>query len=129
MTSYKNLTLNQLTKMLSETQAELKRRDSLAKAQKEIEAVLKKYDLIMDDLNPRDKNVKISIKKAVSKNTTSKSTASKKDKRAVVSAKYKNPTSNDTWSGRGRAPSWVASICNIEKISIEKFKADQRFQV
>ena len=48
MASLKNLSTNQLNKMLSETHAELKRRENAKKAQKEIEAILQKYNLKLE---------------------------------------------------------------------------------
>ena len=41
MSSLKQLTANQLSKMLTETQAELKRRENIDKARKDIKAILK----------------------------------------------------------------------------------------
>jgi DNA-binding protein H-NS len=32
----------------------------------------------------------------------------KKTKRAPVAAKYRNSATGETWSGRGRAPRWLA---------------------
>lgn len=31
------------------------------------------------------------------------------DSRSVVAPKYRHPESGDTWSGRGRAPRWLAA--------------------
>ena len=51
MSSLKQLSANQLSKMLTETQAELKRRENIDKARKDIQAVLKKYKITIDDLD------------------------------------------------------------------------------
>ena len=34
--------------------------------------------------------------------------AKKAKTRGAVAAKYRNPLTGDTWSGRGRAPKWLA---------------------
>ena len=59
----------------------------------------------------------------------SKRVPDKIDQRAAVAAKYHNPETGDKWSGRGRAPSWVDSLCKAENIEIKQFKADPRFRI
>ncbi|MEK9570223.1 MAG: H-NS family nucleoid-associated regulatory protein, partial [Paracoccaceae bacterium] len=51
-----------------------------------------------------------------------------RDQRSTVRAKYKDPNSLATWTGRGRTPAWVYSICQNEGIDIEVFKKDERFR-
>jgi len=48
---------------------------------------------------------------------------------AAVAAKYYNPATGDKWSGRGRAPVWLTSLCATEAINIKQFKADLRFRI
>jgi DNA-binding protein H-NS len=36
-----------------------------------------------------------------------------------VEAKYQNPETGETWSGRGRAPAWIKSARNGEKFLIK----------
>ena len=38
-----------------------------------------------------------------------------------------NPNGPETWSGRGRTPVWVVTICQHENIDLDRFKADPRF--
>ena len=143
MSSIKQLTANQLSKMLTETQAELKRRENIDKARKDIKAVLKKYKITIDDLDFGVSAKKPVGKKAAAKKSTEKKAATKKartkeraaktsrknDQRAKVAAKYHNPATSDKWSGRGRAPSWVISLCTDEAIDIKQFKANPRFRI
>jgi DNA-binding protein H-NS len=133
MSSLKQLSANQLSKMLTETQAELKRRENIDKARKDIPAVLKKYKITIDDLD-----LGVSAKKSIEKKAATKKARAKKyvaktprknDQRAAVAAKYHNPATGDKWSGRGRAPVWVTSLCSAEAIDIEQFKADPRFRI
>lgn len=35
-----------------------------------------------------------------------------------VAPKYKNPETGDTWTGRGKAPKWIASVDDREKFAI-----------
>ena len=37
---------------------------------------------------------------------------------AKVAAKYKNPETGDTWTGRGKAPKWIAGAEDREKFAI-----------
>ena len=143
MSSLKKLSANQLSKMLTETQAELKRRENIYKARKDIQAVLKKYKITIDDIDLSVSAKKLVGKKAATKKSIGKKAATKKagtkeraaktprknDQRAKVAAKYHNPATSDKWTGRGRAPSWVISLCTEEAIDITQFKADPRFRI
>jgi DNA-binding protein H-NS len=37
----------------------------------------------------------------------------------VVEAKYQNPETGDTWTGRGRAPAWIKDARNRDKFLIK----------
>lgn len=143
MSTLKQLSADQLSKMLAETQAELKRRENIDKARKDIQAVLKKYKITIDDLALGTSNKKSASKKTAAKKSTEKKDATKRvenkkrasktlrknDQRATVAAKYHNPETGDKWSGRGRAPVWVTKLCTAEAIDIEQFKVDARFRI
>lgn len=142
MSSLKRLSANQLNKMLIETKAELKRRESINEARKEIQATLKKYNLTIRDIdfvsNSRKPAAKKGApKKGITKNAPKKKSREnkagkalhKKDQRAFVAPKFHNPATGDKWSGRGRSPVWVTSLCAAETIDIEQFKADPRFRI
>ena len=143
MQPLKELSAKQLNVMLNQTQAELKRRNNIEKARLEVQSIIKKYNITMDDINvdvdskrqqaPKTKRKKTGKTKVVQKKkpgaTNTKQVNQKVDKRAAVAAKYKNPNTNEKWSGRGRTPSWVAEICEKESIDVSQFKSDPRFTV
>jgi DNA-binding protein H-NS len=68
-------------------QAEAARRAEIAAVVAEIQARMKEYGITLADL---------------------KGGAKKAKSRAAVAVKYSNPATGDTWSGRGRAPKWLA---------------------
>ena len=143
MSSLKQLSANQLNKMLNETRAELERRENILKARNDIQAVLQKYNLTIHDLELVTSSRKPANKKAATKTSVEKKASAKKqgtkkragnavpkkDQRSTVSAKYHDAATGDKWSGRGRAPAWVTNLCTAENIAIEQFKADPRFRV
>ena len=129
--------------MLAETQDELDRRRTIEKARKEIEVILKRYKISIDDLLPALSTKKPTRKKAATTISAGKKPSGKKtkgnklvaknlrrkDRRAAVASKYHEPATSNKWSGRGRAPAWVTRICNAETINIEQFKTDPRFRI
>lgn len=66
-------------------QAEAARRAEIASVVAEIHAKMKEYGITLDDL-----------KRGAGKS------------KGTVAAKYRNPATGETWSGRGRAPRWLA---------------------
>lgn len=68
-------------------QAEAARRAEIASVVADIQAKMKEYGITLDDL---------------------KGAAKKAQSRRPVAAKYRNPLSGEAWSGRGRAPKWLA---------------------
>jgi DNA-binding protein H-NS len=88
MTTYKELQ-SQIEKLQRE--AEQARRHELSSAIADIHAKMKEYGLTADDLGFGGKRSK--IVKAV---------------RRPVAPKYRNTTTGETWSGRGKAPKWMA---------------------
>jgi DNA-binding protein H-NS len=69
-------------------QAEVARRAEIASVVAEIQARMKEYGITLDDL---------------------KGGAKKTRTGAAVAAKYHNPANGESWSGRGRAPRWLAA--------------------
>ena len=124
MTTLKKLSAAQLNKIINETQAELTRRKNIDAATVEIRSILKKYKIDFQDIDlsiitgTRGKN---NLKKRA------KVTKSL-DQRSRVKAKYKDPNSAATWTGRGRTPAWVQGICQNEGLDIDRFKKDDRFR-
>jgi len=124
MTPLKKLSAAQLKKIFDETQAELTRRKNINAATVEIRSILKKYKIDYQDIDlstTTKTGGKISIKKRA------KVTKSR-DQRSTVKAKYRDPNSAATWTGRGRTPAWVKGICQNEGIDIDGFKKDDRFR-
>lgn len=68
-------------------QAEVARRAEIASVVAEIQARMKEYGITLDDLKGRAKKTKA---------------------RTAVAAKYRNPATGESWSGRGRTPKWLA---------------------
>jgi DNA-binding protein H-NS len=124
MTKLKKLTAAQLNKMINETKAELKRRETITAATLEIRAILKKYKIDIQEIDAQALQ-KTSISKRQKKTTAS---AKSRDQRRAVKAKYKEPDGTATWTGRGRTPSWVLGICAKHGIDVDSFKKDDRFQ-
>jgi len=124
MTALKKLSAAQLNKIIGETQKELTRRKNIDAATVEIRSILKKYKIDFEDidLNIISKNGGKSSTKKRAKGTKSR------DQRSTVKAKYKDPNSAATWTGRGRTPAWVQGICQNEGINIDGFKKDDRFR-
>lgn len=84
MASYKELKA-QAEALLQ--QAEAARRAEIAVVVAEIHAKMKEYGITLADL-------KGGVRKTRS--------------RGAVAAKYRNPATGESWSGRGRAPKWLA---------------------
>jgi len=124
MTTLKKLSAAQLSKIIDETQAELTRRKNIDAATVEIRSVLKKYKIDFQDI---DLNI---ITRTSGKSGSKKRTKmiKSRDQRGTVKAKYKDPNSAATWTGRGRTPVWVRGICQNEGIDIDGFKKDDRFR-
>ena len=124
MTPLKKLSAAQLNKIIDETQAELTRRKNIDAATVEIRSILKKYKIDFQDI---DLNI---ITRTGGKRSTKKraKVTKSRDQRSAVKAKYKDPNSAATWTGRGRTPVWVQGICQNEGIDIDGFKKDYRFR-
>jgi len=124
MTTLKKLSAAQLNKIIYETQAELTRRKNIEAATDKMRSILKKYKIDFQDI---DLNI---ITKAGSKRSTKKraKVTKSRDQRSTVKAKYKDPNSAATWTGRGRTPAWVQGIRQNEGIDIDGFKKDDRFR-
>jgi DNA-binding protein H-NS len=68
-------------------QAEVARRAEIASVVADIQARMKAFGITLDDLRGGAKKGKA---------------------RAAVAARYRNPTTGESWSGRGRTPKWLA---------------------
>ncbi len=90
MTSYKELQ-SQIERLQKE--AEQARKNEIAAAIAEIHAKMKDYDLSPEDLG---------FGAGAAKRKPLKAT------RRPVAPKYRNITTGETWSGRGKPPKWMA---------------------
>ncbi len=86
MSSYNEL-LNQIETL--KRQAEEVRRQELKSVIDEIKSSMEKYGITLSDLQS-----------ALGRGG--------KKKTSTVAPKYRNPATGDTWTGRGRAPRWLA---------------------
>ena len=123
MVSLKNLTGGQLKKMLADAEAEIKRREHIQAATAEIRAILTRYKITIQDIDPRAFNKKA----AGNISQKGKAQVGARDNRKHVKVKYVKPNGTETWSGRGLAPAWVREICHKEGIELTSFKKDSRF--
>jgi DNA-binding protein H-NS len=104
MSSYKEL-LAQREKLDGQIQAFMQREraEGIAKAKK----IIDEFGLLASDLfgrkgSGKGKRGRPALKGAAS----SKKRVGKK--RGKVAPKYKNPATGETWTGRGKAPKWIA---------------------
>jgi DNA-binding protein H-NS len=92
MSSYKEL-LSQI-EMLRQ-QAESQRKAEIANVVEDIRAKMQHYGINLSDLGLAGRG--------------------SRSKGARVAAKYRNPITGDTWTGRGKMPRWLQSEVNAGK--------------
>ena len=100
----KQMTRKQLEKLRADVDAALKALDAKDKkaALKAAQAAAKAHGFSLDELTTGEK-----AEKPAARARRAKSNA---DGRAKVAPKYRNPNNpEETWSGRGRAPGWMAA--------------------
>ena len=100
----KRMTRKQLEKLRADVDAALEALDAKDKkaALKAAQAAAKAHGFSLDELTTEE-----AAEKPAARNKRSKTGA---DGRAKVAPKYRNPNNPDeTWSGRGRAPGWMAA--------------------
>ena len=124
MKNIQHMSKAELAKFIQSSQEELKRRDNIDKATKEIRRILSEYSISIHDI---DLKVFSSVK-ATGRSNKMPKLPKNKDKRRSVIPKYKAQNGSAQWSGRGRAPKWVVEICESEGIDIKTFKQQDRFK-
>lgn len=97
MPSYKEL-LEQRTQL--ENQIKEARDKELANAIEQVRSLVSEFELTEQDVFPPARSKR-------------PGTAGSK-----VAPKYKNPQTGETWTGRGKAPKWIAKETNREKFAI-----------
>jgi len=103
MASYKEL-LAQREKLDSQIQNLMQREkaEGIAKAKK----IIEEFGLTASDLFGRKGASKGKRGRPAKKAAGAKKRVGKK--RGKVAPKYKNPATGETWTGRGKAPKWIA---------------------
>ena len=124
MATLRKLSAMQLNKIINDTRAELTRRENIDAATIEIHTILKKYKIDVQDID-LGTIARTSGRRSIKKHTKAEKS---RDRRRTVKAKYQDPNSSATWTGRGRTPGWVQRICKDEGINVEGFKKDARFR-
>ena len=128
MDQLSKLSSTELNDFLAKTEAEIKRRSKIEKATVEVNKILTKYQISFNELYSG-----LSGNGNTSKLKTKKNSKVKKrketDRRSTVIPKYKDPKSENKWTGRGRTPSWVLELCEQENIQLVDFKNDPRFKL
>ena len=98
---------NALAKINAQIQALQRRADTL-RTNRRASALQKIIRQMRDfQISPEDIQAAYAEKKAVRRQR--KTAQGKRDSRSVVTPKYRHPETGDTWSGRGRAPRWLAA--------------------
>jgi DNA-binding protein H-NS len=93
-----------------QTQAEAIARKESSAALEKIRALMQKHGLTTDD-------IAVGFRKPT---TGRKSTVSKTPATPAAAAKYLNPRTGATWSGRGRAPAWIANAEDRSEFLVER---------
>lgn len=119
----KSTNTKELEKLIAEAGFELKKRNNIKLARREIQSTLKKYKLSLEDIQTH------TDEEAPLKSSKPMASKQKAGKRAVVVPKFKDPDSSGRWSGRGKAPSWVIEACKKRGISLSEFKESKTFRI
>lgn len=94
-------------------QAEAARKEEIGAAIAEIKATMATYGITLDDLGGKAKARRGRKPKVAKTAKPAKAGKSGKTKvagtRKPVAAKYRNADTGDTWSGRGRVPTWLVA--------------------
>ncbi|WP_334043687.1 H-NS histone family protein [Burkholderia ambifaria] len=104
------LKLSQQMKHIA-AQAEAAREQELPAIINQIRELMATYNLTVDDLGVGGTT------KATRKG---RAKAASGEEKAPRPPKYRNPKTGETWSGFGRAPSWIASAKNRDRFLIEQ---------
>jgi DNA-binding protein H-NS len=96
-------------------QAETMRKQAVSAAVKEVKRLINLYSLGLADLglaaSASTKKAATALKAKATKPAKAAKAAKKPagDKRAAVAPKYRDSDSGQTWTGRGKAPTWLAA--------------------
>lgn len=94
-------------------QADAMRKQAMAAAVKEIKRLVNLYSLGLADIGMSVTSpTKVAAKTKSAPKKVTKAAKAKKassDNRAAVAPKYRDGETGQTWSGRGKAPTWLAA--------------------
>jgi DNA-binding protein H-NS len=96
-------------------QADTMRKQAVSAAVKEVKRLINLYSLGLEDLglaaSASTKKAATALKAKATKPAKAAKAAKKPagDKRAAVAPKYRDSDSGQTWTGRGKAPTWLAA--------------------
>lgn len=121
MNLIKKAPTKQLEKIRALTEEELKYRSKLSHAQRDIQNILKKHNLTIQQL---EMNQQVESSKSKRRRVKPKNIKTKK-----VQPKYQDLEGMNFWTGRGLTPNWVRQICLEKKMSLEEFKANKDYRV
>jgi DNA-binding protein H-NS len=121
-------TLDQLQSKIQKLQhqAEALIAKNASKVIGEIRTLMERHGLTTADIDAHGANGAKRVPKAASKaaakpvkaTTVAEGTVAKGQRKGPQPAKYRNPKTGETWSGRGPAPAWLASVKDRSKFLI-----------
>ncbi len=88
-------------------QAEAARKSEIGAAIADIKAKMAAYGITLDDLGGKAKAARGRKPKAGKAGKPAKVTAKPAKARKPVAVKYRNSETNETWTGRGKPPTWL----------------------
>ncbi len=88
-------------------QAEAARKTEIGAAIADIKAKMATYGITLDDLDGKTKATRGRKPKTGKAAKPAKATAKPAKARKPVAVKYRNAETNETWTGRGKPPTWL----------------------
>ena len=119
-----SLSQSELNNLISEASRELEVR-------KRSEAVIRDIHKVFDKhgIAKSERSTLLDTAKSGGLASTRTPKRASRRKGIKVAPKYRCPIGGETWTGRGRAPAWVVSTCDSNKLSIEAFKSDPTYLI
>ena len=107
------LSYESIQKQIEKLQAQAKKLEASHLSRKlksvaQVRALMKKLNVSVSDLQGASQEDKPKSKRL--KGASPRSATASSQKRAAVAPKYRHPETMQTWTGRGKAPIWLASL-------------------